>query len=77
MRLAEQQMRERLQNDPRLCDMLIPSWELRCRRITPGDGYLEAFLKPSCKITNSPILRIEGNKIHTADGQAFEADVCE
>lgn len=26
---------------------LIPSWPPGCRRITPGDGYLEALVKPS------------------------------
>lgn len=77
MRIAEEQMRERLQHDPRLCDMLIPKWPLGCRRITPGEGYLESFLRPNCDLTTSPVVRIEGNKIHTADGKAFEADVCE
>ncbi|KAK5943971.1 hypothetical protein PMZ80_003252 [Knufia obscura] len=75
MRVAEQQMRERLQHDQRLCDMLIPTWPLGCRRITPGEGYLEAFLQPNCDLTISPISYIEDNKIHTADGKAFEADV--
>lgn len=26
---------------------LIPSWPPGCRRITPGDGYLEALVAPS------------------------------
>jgi hypothetical protein len=26
---------------------LVPSWPPGCRRITPGDGYLEALVQPS------------------------------
>ena len=77
MRAAEAQMRERLGHDPRLCDMLIPKWPLGCRRITPGEGYLESFLLPNCDLTTSPIERISENAVHTADGKVYEVDVCE
>lgn len=30
-----------------LKEKLIPSWPPGCRRITPGDGYLEALVAPS------------------------------
>ncbi len=30
-----------------LKEKLIPKWPPGCRRITPGDGYLEALVKPS------------------------------
>jgi len=76
MRLAEAQMRERLGHDPRLCNMLIPKWPLGCRRITPGEGYLESFLLPNCDLTQVPIERISANAIHTVDG-VYEIDVCE
>lgn len=76
MALAEQQMRERLNHDPRLCDILIPKWSLGCRRITPGEGYLEAFSLPNCDITNSSITHVSENAIHTADGEVHEIDVC-
>lgn len=75
MRIAEAQMRERLGQDPRLCDMLIPKWPLGCRRITPGEGYLESFLRPNCDLTQSPIEKIEENAIRTKDG-VYEIDVC-
>ena len=76
MRIAEAQMRERLGHDTRLCNMLIPKWPLGCRRITPGEGYLESFLLPNCDLTQSPVQRISENAIHTADG-VYEIDVCE
>jgi hypothetical protein len=75
MAIAEEQMRERLNHDPRLCDMLIPKWSLGCRRITPGEGYLEAFSLPNCDITNSSITHISESAIHTTDGKVHEIDV--
>lgn len=75
MKLAAEQMAEKLNHDPDLCQKLIPKWELGCRRITPGPGYLESFLRPNCHLTNSPITKVTENAIHTADGEAYECDV--
>ena len=73
--LAHEQMAEKLQNDPELCKKLIPSWEIGCRRITPGEGYLESFLRPNVDLTQSPIAQIEHNGIQTVDGKFYEVDV--
>lgn len=70
-------MAEKLNHDPDLCRILIPKWELGCKRITPGEGYLESFSKPNCHITQSPITHVTENAIHTADGKTHEIDVCE
>lgn len=75
VRLATEQMAAKLNHDPELCEKLIPKWELGCRRITPGPGYLESFLRPNCHLTNSGITRISENAVHTADGKAYECDV--
>lgn len=75
MKAAAKQMAEKLAYDERLCEMLIPKWELGCRRITPGPGYLESFLRPNCHLTNSPITRISKNAVNTADGKVHEVDV--
>lgn len=75
MRVAAQQMASKLNNDPVLCEKLIPKWELGCRRITPGPGYLESFLRPNCHLTNSGITKVTENAVHTADGQVYECDV--
>ncbi|KAH8897970.1 FAD/NAD(P)-binding domain-containing protein [Thozetella sp. PMI_491] len=74
-RLATQQMAEKLNHDPELCEKLIPKYELGCRRITPGPGYLESFLRPNCHLTNSPITSVSENAVHTADGKTYECDV--
>ncbi|KAE9582661.1 putative sterigmatocystin biosynthesis monooxygenase [Colletotrichum fructicola] len=75
IKLAAAQMAEKLGHDSKLCDMLIPKWELGCRRITPGPGYLESFLQPNCNVTNSPITNISKKGVHTADGKLYECDV--
>ncbi len=75
MRLAAEQMAEKLNHDPVLCEKLIPKWELGCRRVTPGPGYLESFLLPNCSLTNSAITKITETGVVTADGEEFECDV--
>lgn len=68
-------MAEKLNNDPDLCEKLIPKWELGCRRVTPGAGYLEAFLKPNVHLTQSPIKEITKNSIVTEDGRNHPVDI--
>ncbi|EGY23248.1 phenylacetone monooxygenase [Verticillium dahliae VdLs.17] len=75
MKMAAEQMADKLGHDPELCATLIPTWELGCRRITPGPGYLESFLRPNCSVTNSGITRVAENGVHTADGKFYECDV--
>lgn len=68
-------MSEKLNHDRDLCEKLIPKWELGCRRITPGPGYLEAFSRSNCHLTDSPITRVSENAVHTTDGTSFDCDV--
>ncbi len=68
-------MTSKLEGNPELCERLIPEWELGCRRITPGEGYLESFLRDNVEITQSPITKIDADSIHTADGKVYKADV--
>jgi len=75
MSFAAEQMAAKLGHDPELCEKLIPNWEVGCRRITPGPGYLEAFTKPNCHLTNSLITQITDNAVHTEDGKIYEVDV--
>lgn len=55
--------------------MLIPEWSLGCRRITPGEGYLESFLRPNVHLTQSPIKEITSDAMVTEDGERYEVDV--
>jgi cation diffusion facilitator CzcD-associated flavoprotein CzcO len=75
MAFGATQMAEKLNHDPRLCDALIPKFQVGCRRVTPGPGYLEAFSQPNCDLTKSPVTHISENAVHTEDGAVFECDV--
>lgn len=68
-------MGEKLNHDPELCEKLIPKWEIGCRRITPGEGYLESFLLPNVHLVQTPISRITKNGLETSDGKFHEVDV--
>ena len=70
-------MAEKLKHDPELCEKLIPKWEVGCRRITPGPGYLEAFSRPNCHLSDSKVTHISEGAVHTANGKVFDCDVGE
>ncbi|OAG39283.1 hypothetical protein AYO21_06487 [Fonsecaea monophora] len=74
-KFAIKQMSEKLQYNKELCEKLIPKWELGCRRVTPGEGYLESFLLPNVHLNMNPITKITENAVHTADGQSLEVNV--
>ncbi|OJJ01771.1 hypothetical protein ASPVEDRAFT_192049 [Aspergillus versicolor CBS 583.65] len=78
-RMAEQYMRaemtRRLQNHPVLTKRLIPTWPVGCRRLTPGDGYLEALIQPNVDCVFSEISSITETGLVTADGTHHEVDM--
>ncbi|KAJ5197351.1 hypothetical protein N7449_007830 [Penicillium cf. viridicatum] len=78
---CQQQMEERMKgiSDPEILSKML-SHEFRpgCRRLTPGDGYLEAFSNDNANLTFDPIERIteQGIKTITGDEQQFDVIVC-
>ncbi len=72
-------MRERLKNDPKLCEMLIPKdYGFGTHRVPLETNYLEVYLQPNveaidCKQT--PIEAIVPEGVLTADGKVHEVDV--
>ncbi|GAD93961.1 hypothetical protein AN0025.2 [Paecilomyces variotii No. 5] len=72
---ARKQMAEKLDHDPELCAKLIPEWNLGCRRITPGEGYLESFKKSNVQVVTSEAARITEDSVISADGREFKVDV--
>lgn len=72
---ATAQMAEKLNHVPELCNKLIPKWELGCRRITPGEGYLESFLRPNVHLVQSSIKQITKDAVIAEDGTEHKADV--
>ncbi|WPH02915.1 Hypothetical protein R9X50_00578500 [Acrodontium crateriforme] len=69
------QMEARLRNDPDLCEKLIPKFEVACRRLTPGDGYLEALQQPNVSFQIGEITSITPNGIIGPDGKELDLDI--
>lgn len=68
-------MKARLGNDPELSAKLIPKFELGCRRVTPGHGYLEALTADNVAVETAGISRVTGSGIETVDGKFYHVDV--
>lgn len=43
-------MRKSLAKKPELAGQLIPAWDVGCRRLTPGVGYLEALCEDNVEV---------------------------
>lgn len=54
---------------------IIPKWSPGCRRISPGDGFLEALVKPNVKPVYSNIVKCVPEGIVTEDGVTHPMDV--
>ncbi|EEY17853.1 4-hydroxyacetophenone monooxygenase [Verticillium alfalfae VaMs.102] len=54
---------------------IIPDWAPGCRRISPGDGYLEALVQPNVKPVFGGIKQIVPEGIITADGETHKIDI--
>ncbi|RDW65714.1 flavin-containing monooxygenase [Aspergillus mulundensis] len=66
-------MRDRLSKNPALIDKLIPDYEIGCRRLSPGDGYLEAMQEANASFCFDPIRRISRTGIVTATETGAES----
>src|ERR1700761_4413584 len=49
----ELEMKRRLSIKPEIAEALVPGFAVGCRRLTPGEGYLEALQKPNVEF-NTP-----------------------
>ncbi|KAJ9361394.1 hypothetical protein C8Q69DRAFT_401042 [Paecilomyces variotii] len=73
----QRQMKERIGDDQELQEKLIPKWAVGCRRVTPGDGYLEALREPNVTIDSSGIQEITPTGIISNSRQDdFDIIVC-
>lgn len=70
-------MAERLKGLPDIAEKLIPSFSPGCRRLTPGDGYIEAFRNDNCSMCWDRIERITPNGIKAAGKEEhFDIIIC-
>ncbi|KGO38803.1 hypothetical protein PEX1_028480 [Penicillium expansum] len=62
-------MRQHLSENPDLTDKLIPKFEIGCRRLNAGGGYLEALQQPNAEWCFEGIDKITKADIRTAAGE--------
>ena len=55
----------RLNNNKQLASLLIPEWEVGCRRETPGPGYLECFNRRNVSLKRCGIQSITSKGIYS------------
>ena len=54
---------------------LIPTWSPGCRRITPGDGYLEALVKPNVTTVHEEIEKVVPEGLIDGAGTLHKVDI--
>ncbi|KAI0170094.1 hypothetical protein BJ166DRAFT_608187 [Pestalotiopsis sp. NC0098] len=59
----------------KLKEFIIPTWAPGCRRISPGDGYLEALVEPNVQPVYGGIQKIVPEGIITQDGELHKMDI--
>jgi cation diffusion facilitator CzcD-associated flavoprotein CzcO len=68
--LVDRVMRAKLaKSPPELVSKLIPEFEIGCRRLSPGDGYLEAMQEGNARWEFEPIIRVTEKGIVTESGE--------
>lgn len=72
----EEVMRFRLKDSPYLIKSLIPTYQPWCRRLTPGDEYLEALQAGNASLIDQPIVEVTEGGIRThGEGGEEEREV--
>jgi cation diffusion facilitator CzcD-associated flavoprotein CzcO len=71
-------MTERLgdsEKGKKAADLLLPTFPIGCRRITPGPGFLEAIVQPNVEMRWDDIDCITERGIKTKSGEELEYDI--
>ena len=71
----QEYMRQKLGSRDDLKQRIIPTWSPGCRRLTPGEGYLESLIKPNVTCVFDEIDRITPTGLRTVTGEHVEVDI--
>ncbi|KAH0841227.1 4-hydroxyacetophenone monooxygenase [Fonsecaea pedrosoi] len=75
-KMMTQQMKARIgPGHDELGAKLIPQWPPGCRRLTPGDRYLESLVESNVEPVFGDILRLDDTAVVMMDGTRHEVDV--
>ena len=73
-KMMQDDMSAKLGDNEDLKKRLIPDWSPGCRRLTPGEGYLETLVKEHVTTVHDEIVKVTPKGIVTADGVEHEVD---
>lgn len=68
-------MAEKLSHNERLTSKMIPSFNLGCRRMTPGSGYLESLNKENVQVITESAIRFTEDGVIDESGNKHKVDV--
>lgn len=68
-------MAQRLGNRDDLKERFIPEWSPGCRRLTPGEGYLEALTQENVTCVFDDIIKVTADGVVTRDGSEYKVDI--
>ncbi|EOD43371.1 putative flavin-binding monooxygenase protein [Neofusicoccum parvum UCRNP2] len=74
---AQKAMRARMAEwikDPRLVEGFTPKFQIGCRRVTPGDPYMQAITKENVDVHFTAVERVTEDGVVGADGQERKCD---
>lgn len=75
--LFKSKMEEALNHNPYLCAKLVPTFQVGCRRLNPGENYLQALQEDNVKVEFDPIKEIFGGGIISLSRtEEFDIIVC-
>ncbi|KAJ9646660.1 hypothetical protein H2204_000352 [Knufia peltigerae] len=74
MEATKAMMADRLKAKPEMLEKLVPKWDLGCRRLTPGHGYLEAVTKDNFELVVGDIARVTPKGVMMTNGKEYELD---
>ncbi|KAM0276909.1 hypothetical protein ACHAQH_006281 [Verticillium albo-atrum] len=77
-RMSEMYMRaeivRKLNNHPVLSKKSVPECSVSCRRLTPGDGYLQSLIQENVECLFGGISRVNSLGFEMTDGSSHEVD---
>lgn len=68
-------MQEKLAKKPQILKSLLPTFNVGCRRLTPGPGYLEALVEDNVDFIDTPISKAYATGLVLQNGEHKELDV--
>lgn len=67
-------MQYMLGGDEKLCKIMIPTFPIGTRRVTPAPGYMEALRKENVEVFGGEIKRFLSDGIEMESGEVLKAD---